>query len=274
MDENEFRDALRTVVTQSPEPPPMESSTAVAAGRRAERRRTVVACTGAVVALAAVTVIPARYLSTTPGTIPVAGPAPSAYATPPPPGSAAGGTPDPSESKPSWPAEANGDATADSGPRYQKGKELLNTLLATVPGGYDTPTGKGANDDDLQSHQAAIEDPEWTYQARVTLTKASAAGELVVEVHEPDNGLPEDPCALAKSFWEIGGQCQVADAGGKKVGVTTTSGSQGLNQAAAYRYADGTVVFVAQARNSLAALPFTTQELASLTVKESFHIRA
>jgi hypothetical protein len=283
MDENEFRDALRTVVTQSPEPPPMQAGPAVAAGRRSERRRTALACTGAVVALAAVTVVPARYLSAGPGpAIDVAGPAaaPSAHATPPIEW-ADGGTPDPSDTKPSWPAEANGDATADSGPRYQKGKQLLSDLLKVVPSGYGTPNGMGPGDMEYQSHQAAIEDPEWSYLSSVTITKDTTAGRLHVEVHEPGNKLPEDPCALARSFWGIGGPCQVVEAGGKKVGVvTSTGGDQRLDQFAAYRYADGTVVFVAQNKASdfegrapLAALPFTAQELAALTLDARFHIR-
>lgn len=287
MEENEFRDALRNVLTQSPEPPPMQSSAAVAAGRKASRRRTVVACTGAVVALAAVTLVPARYLSAGPagdGDIPAAGPVsvPSAYATPPPVGASANGTPGPDDTEPSWPAEASGDATADTGPRYQKGKKLLGDLLKVVPSGYGTPTGKGAEDQEYQSHQAAIENPEWSYLARVTITKDATAGQLAVEVHEPDNTLPEEPCALAQSFWGIGGQCQLIEVGGKKVGVVTATGAdQRLDQFAGYRYPDGTVVFVAQSRASsfeqlppLAVVPLTAQDLAALALKESFHIRA
>ena len=85
MEENEFRDALRSVLTQSPEPPPMESSAAVTAGKRAARRRTALACAGAVAALAVVTIVPARYLSDGPagsGDILVAGPAASASTIP------------------------------------------------------------------------------------------------------------------------------------------------------------------------------------------------
>ncbi len=281
MEENEFRDALRTVLTQSPEPPPMESSAAVSYGRRATRRRTVLTCTGAVIALAAVTIVPARYLATGPagdGDIPAAGPAttapPSAHAMP------SDGVPAPDDTKPSWPAEASGDATADTGPRYQKGKKLLADVLKVVPDRYGTPTGKGPDDMDYQWHQAAIENPEWSYLASVTITEESAAGQIHVEVHEPDNQLPAEPCALARSFWEIGGQCQVVEVDGQKIGVTTTTGAAGLDQAAAYRYADGTVVFVAQDRSSnferpaLAEVPFTAQQLAALTLVKSFHIRA
>ncbi|WP_436529796.1 hypothetical protein [Actinoplanes sp. HUAS TT8] len=280
MEENEFRDALRTVVAQSPEPPPMESATAVAAGKRAQRRRTVLACTGAVAALAVVTIVPARYLGSGPsnvGDIQVAAPVASAF-TPPPP---AKGIPQPSDTKPSWPAEANGDATADTGPRYQKGKKLLGDLLKVVPSGYGTPTGKDADGAEFQAHQAAIEYPEWSYLSSVTITKDGTAGQIYVEVHEPDNTLPTEPCALARSFWTIGGPCQVVEVGSAEVGVVTPVGrKQRPDQIAAYRYADGTVVFVAQSKQSifaqppLAADPFTASELAALTLKEAFHVRA
>jgi hypothetical protein len=279
MEENEFRDALRTVLTQSDEPPPMESATAVAAGRRATRRRTVLACTGAVAALAAVTIVPARYLSTGPGNagdIQVAAPAstPSVLVRPP-----SKGVPEPSDTKPSWPAEASGDATADSGPRYQAGKGLLDSLLTVVPDGYATPTGSAPDGAEYQSHQAAIEDPEWSYLASVTITKAGGAGQLFVEVHEPDNKLPKEPCALAKAFWGIGGTCQVRQVGAAKVGVVEPTGpDKRLDTIAAYRYADGVVVFVAQSRGSiferpaLPAVPFTVEQLAALTQQKSFHV--
>src|SRR5689334_23166364 len=161
MEETEFRAALRTVLTQSPEPPPMESAAAIAAGRRAGRRRTVLACTGAAAALAAVTIVPAHYLSGGSGPqggVPAAGPAPSPAATPGPTG-----TPDPADTKPSWPAEASGDATADTGPRYQSGKKLLTDLLKVVPKGYATPKGRASDGTDHQWSQAAIENPEWSY---------------------------------------------------------------------------------------------------------------
>ncbi|BCY12653.1 hypothetical protein [Actinoplanes sp. L3-i22] len=285
MEENEFRDALRSVLTQSPEPPPMESSAAVTAGKRAARRRTVLACAGAVAALAAVTIVPARYLSQGPsgsGDIQVAGPAASALPSGMPTPGPSDGVPAPEDTKPSWPAEASGDATADTGPRYQKGKQLLTDLLKVVPKGYGTPAGKDDQGTEYQTHQAAIENPEWSYLASVVVTKDRAAGQLDVEVHEPENTLPTDPCALAQSFWgQKAGTCEVVQVGGAKVGVARPpAGDTGVDQYAAYRYADGTVVFVAQARKSifdkpaLAELPYTTAQLAALTQNKAFHIVA
>ncbi|GLW31610.1 hypothetical protein [Actinoplanes regularis] len=297
MEENEFRDALRTVLTQSPEPPPMQSSTAIAAGRRAARRRTVTACTGAVVALTAVVAVPALYRSggSTPAGHQAAGPAPTPGLSSKAP---ANGVPGPDVTKPSWPAEASGDATADSGPHYQTGKKVLDTLLTVVPSGYEAPVGSAPDGTEFRSHQGAIEDPEWSYLASVKITKDGAAGQLYVEVHEPDNRLPSDPCELAESFWGVkaateetlapskarypdspGGRCELVQVGKVQVAVAGPAGpGDRLDRWAAYRYDDGTVVFVAQARQSifdepkLPAAPFTAQQLAALAVDKRFHV--
>ncbi|AEV86303.1 hypothetical protein ACWT_5285 [Actinoplanes sp. SE50] len=283
MEENEFREALHSVLAQSPEPPPMRSAEAVAAGRRASRRRTVVACTGAVAALAAVTIVPARYLSaaTSPTGYDAAAPAgtPSVLTTPPP-----SGVPSPQDTEPSWPAENNGDATADSGPRYQKGRQLLTDLLKVVPSGYTTPTGTTPDGSDLQSSQAALDDPEWTYLASVTVAQGGHNGELMVEVHEKNNRLPTDPCGLAESFWGLGGSCQVVRDGPAKVAVARSNGGgdNRIDQWAAYRYPDGVVVFVAQTGRptyadaraaKLNPLPFTADELGKLALNPRFHLR-
>jgi hypothetical protein len=282
MEENEFRDALRNVLTQSHEPPPMESATAIAAGKRADRRRTALACTGAVVALAAVTVIPARYLSSGPaaGGIPAA--AASAPALTPRP-SSPDGPADPSHTKPSWPAEASGDATADSGPHYQNGQKLFAELLKVVPDGYTTPTGTWPDGTQRQWAQSSIEDPEWSYLAQAVVARDGGSGQLLVEVHESDNTLPHDPCKLATSFWSIGGACTVERVGSAKVGVVTPTGKdRRVDQWAAYRYADGVVVFVGQSLHGsfapeqsgkpLAQLPFDRRALAGLATEARFHI--
>ena len=102
-------------------------------------------------------------------------------------------------------------------------------------------------------------------------------------MHTPGNGLPTGPCDLARAFWMMGGQCEVVTTGAVRVGVVARPGEDDrLDQWAAYRHADGTVVYVAQSRNAtnaesefppLTALPLTVPELAALAVRPQFHLR-
>lgn len=302
MDEELFRGALHATMNRAAEPPPMSSAPVIEAGHRVVRRRWAIAGAGAAVALLAVTVLPVRLLSGSPESAPIEAAGPVVTPTPstidgvnhvPPPaaasgvasGSASGSSPAsaPADVKPSWPAEASGDATADSGPHYQRGKDLLDLLLAVVPAGYQKPEGEAANGIPFRSHQAAIQNPEWTYLVSAAIRKDGGTGQLLVEVHEPGNHLPTDPCRLATSFWSFGGDCRVVTVGKVKVGVATPTGAdQRVDQWAAYRYPDGTVVYAAQARAadfdpagsglpSLTALPFDTAGLAALAADERFH---
>lgn len=271
MDETEFRNALRTTVSRYPEPPAMESSTALAAGRRARHRRDLLAGGGAVAAILAVTVavVPAFHPGGGTGIQPAAGP-PSQPAPLPAP-------PDVTETKPSWPAEAGDDATADSGDHFDTGKQLLDDVLAVVPDGYTAPDGK-SGEYDYRSHQATIEDGDyWRYMVSVALRKAGRTGGLVVEVLEPGNNLPTDVCEVASRFWQRGGECVPHTVGGRTVGVV----HEGTATAwAAYRHPDGTVVYVMQSTATtwgdvaglkpLSALPLTTPELATLATSDRF----
>lgn len=273
MDENEFRDALRTTMTLHPEPPPMGSATALAAAKRAALRRNLLAGTGAAVAIAAITavaVIPGQGLFGGPGMFPAAAPAPSQHPVPAP-----------TNTEKSWPAEAGDDATYDSGERFEQGKRLLDELLEVVPEGYTKPEGDTPDGMPLRSHQATAEDKTWAYMSIAAISRDGGTGRLIAEVHARGNKLPTDPCELAQSFWGIGGTCRIEDVDGEQVGVVVDPKEDRLDQWAAYRHADGTVVFLAQERGGvsddpsyrpLGVLPFTERALATLAVQERFHL--
>lgn len=283
MDENELRAALRTTITLHPEPPPMESRTAIAAGRRAARRRNLLAGGGAAAAILAVTLaaIPGQGYFNNGGTgIQVAG-EPSEAVTPPPPRnpvplSSLQVTPAEEKTAPSWPAEAGGDATADSGAHFDKGKALLTKLLQVTPAGYTVPEGSVADGIELRSHQATIEGDHWAYLATIALRQGQDTGGLIVEVREAGNGLPADVCEVAKAFWGRGGECAKKTVGGAEVGVVTEPDDMW----AAYRNTDGVVVYVMQSKATtysdqagftpLAEFPLSTDALAELATNENF----
>ncbi|MBO3741610.1 hypothetical protein [Actinoplanes flavus] len=273
MDENELRTALRATITQHAEPPPMESRTALVTARRAARRRTVLACAGTAVVVLGVTLaaLPGQgYLGGGTGWAPAAGPSAPAEALPT--AFPSGAVPTEENTKPSWPAEASGDATADSGVHYQHGVALLEKLIEVAPAGYTVPNGTGPEDIPWRYHQATVEGDHWAYLVSVPLVKDGRTGQVLVEVHEPGNDLPADVCELATSFWGIGGACEKPDIGGTEVGVVTgPSGRDGVDQWVAYRHPDGTVVFLAQGLSTsgeggtpLKSLPFTVDRLVEL----------
>jgi len=286
VNENDLREAMRASLTITP-PPPMASAAAVAAGRRAVRRRTTLAGAGAAAVLVAVTALAVNpglrlVAGGDGGGAPWAGPGvPSAYPTP----SDAG-----DNTKPVWPTDGDGkpqeDATARSGERYEQGKKLLAEILAVVPGGWSTPTGETADKIPLRSHQAAVEGDNsgktWGYLAGAAVAKDGGTGRLLAEVHTKDNGLPAEPCALARKFWDLGGACEVVMVGTAKVGVVQAAGGdQGIDQWAAYRHSDGVVVYLAQSRTvsngeanpePLTELPLTVPQLAALAADARFHL--
>ena len=286
MNENDLREAMRASLTITP-PPPMESAAAVTAGRRAVRRRTTLAGAGAAAVLVAVTALAVNpglrlVAGGDGGNAPWASPGvPSAYPTP----SDAG-----DNTKPAWPLDGNGqpqqDATARSGEKYEQGKKLLGEVLAVVPAGWSKPTGETADQIPLRSHQAAVEGDNsgktWGYLASAAVAKDGGTGRLLAEVHTKDNGLPQEPCALARSFWGMGGACEIVTVGTAKVGVVKAAGGdRGIDQWAAYRHSDGIVVYVAQSRTAsngetnpepLAELPLTEPQLAALATDARFHL--
>ncbi|WP_243704919.1 hypothetical protein [Micromonospora sp. KC723] len=93
------------------------------------------------------------------------------------------------------------------------------------------------------------------------------------------NELPTEPCAPAQRFWAMKGECQVVDAGARKVGVVVRpTDDDRFDQWAAYRHPDGVVVFVAQSGGSnggpteLTKLPFSVEQLAALATDDRFHL--
>ncbi|WP_199511134.1 hypothetical protein [Nucisporomicrobium flavum] len=290
MNENDLREALRATMTATRTPPPMASAAAVAAGRRAVHRRawTGAGATAAVVAavLVAGPLIAGGHGDTRSGGPVQAGgppqPMPSAPATVTgtPPGAGA-------ETKPSWPLDGDGqpqeDATARSGERYERGRQLLDELLAVVPKGYTKPEGTARDGIPLRDHQAAVEDHDsWGYLASAAVADGTGTGRLLAEVHTLGNGLPTDPCKLAAEFWGLGGDCHVVRVGAARVGVASASDAdERINQWAAYRHPDGVVVYVAQSRTAtnaepglapLKKLPLSATDLAKLAVDRRFHL--
>lgn len=279
MDDDDLRTALRTTMTLTP-PPPMASAAALAAGRRAVRRRAAWTGTGLTAVLVAATTV--AVSAGLPGT----GKTPwtPAAATPPVATSA------PDQTKPSWPLDGNRqpqeDATARSGLRYEQGVKLLTALTQVAPRGWGRPIGVTSSGLPLQEHQAQVEGDlsgkTWSYLASVAVSKDDRTGRVLAEVHTPGNGLPRDPCALARMFWSMRGDCHVVPVGPAKVGVVTKSAADDrIDQWAAYRYPDGTVVYVAQSRQAangpsslqpLTTLPLTVQQLAALAVDPRFHL--
>jgi hypothetical protein len=284
VNENDLREAMRASMTLTP-PPPMESAAALTAGRRAVRRRATLAGAGATAAMIAVTAVAVpqglRLASDGEGAPWAGGGVPSAMPTP-----SAGGE----NTKPAWPLDGNGepqeDATARSGERYEQGKKLLDELLAVVPDGWSAPTGESADGIPLRDHQAQVEGDNtgstWGYLAQAAIAKGGRAGSLLAEVHTKDNGLPKEPCALARQFWGLKGDCDVVTVGKAKVGVSRIpSGTGGVEQWAAYRHSDGIVVYVAQSRTAtngenvqppLKKLPLTASQLAALATDDRFHL--
>jgi hypothetical protein len=152
-----------------------------------------------------------------------------------------------------------------------------------VPAGYDVPTGVLDTD-----HQAQFEDriggrDIWSYQASARITKDGGSGRVAVEVHAAGNGIAGSGCKLTRTFWGMGGHCRVVTVNGVQIGVVDRPENDNrFDQWAAYRYADGTVVFVAQSRtvddgtgstaSPLTTLPYTVDQLAALTMSTPFHV--
>jgi hypothetical protein len=274
MNEQELRDGLRDVVVASSPPPPMNPNTALDAAHRAQRkRRTAWAGAGAGLAVVAVAtgVMFALGGGGRPAELPVAAPA------------------TPTDTKPSWP-DGQPDRTARSGPQAQKGADLQHAVIAALPATLTVdPDLKYPGSDDLvTAPQAQFRDRDkgtdvWEYESIVAVKTASKSGtgRVIVQVVTPGNSEPTDVCALAKNFWSVSGTCQVRDVQGKKVGVVSQTKDARIDQTAAYRYDDGTIVYAAQSRSpdndgqpngQLAQPPLTLDQLAALPLNAAFKI--
>ncbi|MEV4262923.1 hypothetical protein [Kribbella sp. NPDC049584] len=298
MNEEDLNEAFHDVIVRSRPPSPMDPARALDHARRArKRRRVTVAGAGVaalVVAAGAGPVLVANYTgnrsegpmvagdvgTTQPVPTPTQTSEPSA--TPTVVGTVA---PKTRKSNDPWP-EGQVDRTATVGPRADRAVSLMNNLSSSAPAGFSTPNLKFPDGRSMRWPQAqyASSDGEpdyWEYMATIPVQKGDRVGKLLVESTTPDGKPATDPCTLARKFWGGTGACTVMDVGGKKVGVLTTDGRGGFDQWAAYRYDDGTVVFVAQAkkvedsgRSALTQPVFTSRRLAELATSAKFKISA
>ncbi|MFI6262155.1 hypothetical protein [Micromonospora sp. NPDC051006] len=292
MNGEQLRDALRSEMAVTAAPPPLNTAATLAAARRVRmRRHTAWACAGSAVVVLAVTGVAAIG---TPGAggsggLSPAGPGPQAIpsskqALPHPSSQHTPGQP--------WPTGPDGrpqeDRTARAGSRYDQGVQLLHEIVSVVPAGYtapENPANLPADQMPLRDHQAQFNDKVngvevWSYMSFAALAEGERMGRLLVEVHTAGNQLPAEPCALARQFWGMQGDCQVVAVGATQVGVVVRPGSDDrFDQWAAYRHPDGVVVYVAQRakhgddRPGLTALPFSVPQLAALAVDARFHLQ-
>ncbi|WNV86327.1 hypothetical protein [Umezawaea sp. Da 62-37] len=296
MNEHELKSALRDVMVASSPPPPMDTGTAVAVGRKARARRRAT-WGGAVAGLAVVGIaVGATYLpSLTGGQVESAGPGkgsdnPIGVTGSLVPNAPANETGRPSAGAPgtetSWP-DGQTDRTASNGPRADKSAGLVAGLRAALPPGLLGVDSLKEATSRTQSQFEAYTDTGgqvWEYLAStpVVATGGEKTGTLYVQITTAGNDFPADPCGATTRSWGIKGTCAVVDVDGKQVGVLTSDGGGSeteFDQLVAYRYDDGTVVFVAQAKDvdgstltPLDALPLTSQQLTALVTDPKFHL--
>ena len=156
-----------------------------------------------------------------------------------------------------WP-DGQTDRTAHNGPQAERAQKLLDELKGAVPAGYDAPQLKyqdpSYSGGDMQRTQGQVASNKgdvsevWEYMAETPVRKDGKVGWLLVESSTPNPAMPDDPCALAKDFWGMGGTCKVYDVKGLKVGVVqeNPSGRDQFDKWATYRSNDGQIVTVAQ----------------------------
>ncbi|MFI5492282.1 hypothetical protein [Actinoplanes sp. NPDC051859] len=266
MDENELRAALRTTITQHPEPPPMQSRTAIDAGRRAARRRNLLAGGGTAAAVLAVTlaVISGQSSFDQGGTgiqaagNPAASVAPDPFSMP---------SPGPSLELPTRPRDED------------KADKLLDELVKVAPAGYTVLDGTVGNNVKLRSQSGHSDRRAWAYITDIPLRKGNGTGQLRLDVHEPGNSAPEDVCEATERLYPLffsDRPCTKQTVGGAEVGVITDT----AGMMAVYRHTDGTVVVVMQFKDNpvnnlagfkpLAELPLSKAGLAALATDSRF----
>lgn len=293
MKEEDLNEALRDVIVRSTPPPSMDPAHTLDRARRARKRRraawggvaagVLVVGVGAGPALVANITGPrsvGQMVAGGPGT-----PSASPSASTPPPVSTMAPTTAPKTRKTGdpWP-EGQVDRTASAGPRADRAVTLMTDLSATVPAGFSTPNLKDSNGQSLRwpQTQYASNDGEpdyWEYMATIPVQKDNRVGQLLVLSTTPNGKPATDPCSLAKGFWGGTGTCAVVDVNGKKVGVVTAKSGSSFDQWATYRYDDGTVVTLSQAkkydragRPALTQPIFTAHQLAELVLSPKFKI--
>ncbi|SDO11518.1 hypothetical protein [Lentzea jiangxiensis] len=189
-----------------------------------------------------------------------------------------------------WPVGQT-DRTATNGPQADRARKLLEELKGVVPAGYDAPQLRYQdwryNGGDMQRTQGQIASdrgvtPEvWEYMAQTPVRKDGQVGWLLAEVSTPNRALPAEPCALARTFWGMGGECAVVLVDGLEVGVVqrNTSGRHQFDKWATYRARDGQVVTIAQDDSyegggypQLDVPVFTERQLAELATDPRFRV--
>ena len=292
MNEQELRHALRATMATATTPPPMSETPVLDAARRAERRRRARwAGVGSAVAAAAVVGLAVVVVGVTSGRDGAVGPgggtptsttsSESSSSTGTEPGSSSRGT------EPDFP-DGQTDATARSGPRYETGLSLLESMTEVVPSGYEAPRGMKyadpAYEGTLDSNQAAWDGKVngvdvWRYTAIQPLVKGNKMGKLTIEVSAPGNEFTGTACELG-NLWGYEGTCTEKKVDGKRVGLfVSTPASPTADRCAVYRWDDGTVVWVSQSAGydgsgmaSLTALPYSPERLVELATDEKFHL--
>jgi hypothetical protein len=293
MNEEDLKEAFHDVIVRSSPSSSMDPARALDQGRRVRKRRRVAWAGAAVVtltvgAVAGPTLIanladngsagpmvagntPSQAVPTTVSTV---APTPKAGSTVVPTTRKTG---DP------WP-EGQTDRTASAGPRAVRVGALMADLSSAVPAGFSTPNlkypdGRSARWPQAQYASADGEQDYWEYMATIPVQKENQVGRLLVMSTTPDGKPATSPCKLALTFWGASGTCAIVDVDGKKVGVVTAKKGSDYEQTAAYRYDDGTVVFLAQAKKTdlpgkspLTQPVFTTQQLAEQVTSAKFKI--
>lgn len=291
MSEQDFRDALRRTMDAVTPPPQMSDEPVLAAAHRDRRRRRTLwasAGTAVVVAGIAVGVVLVAPSKSGGDDVQVGGPRPTSTdeavrATGE--GSANEETSAPADTEETLPPGMT-DRTQRSGPHYERGAELATALDDVVtsggfgaPGDLEAPGITGSLKRDQANYDGKVDGAEhWTYTATTPVTKGSGVGEMIVEV----STLSEEVsgCDLP-GLWGLAGQCAEVTVNGKKVAVVdaTDDGQEHVDQFAAYRHDDGTIVYVSQSADygfsnlpPLAKLPFTPEQLAAFAVDNRFTV--
>lgn len=283
MSEQDFRDALRRTMDSVAPPPPMSDAPVLeTAHRDRRRRRTMWAATGTAAVVAAIAVGVVVLAPSSPG-----GDGVQVGNQPPQPtgtqdvASSAGDSPAGSNTEETLPPGMT-DRTQRSGPHHERGVTLATALDDVV-----TNAGFGAPGDldgaEVKTNQANYDGKvdgveKWSYMATTPVTKGSGVGKMIAEVstvHEQVSG-----CALPR-MWGLEGTCRELTVDGKKVAFVDAEepGEDRIDQFAAYRHDDGTIVYVAQSAGygftqlpPLAGLPFTPEQLAGIAVDPRFAV--
>ena len=278
MNENEFRDLVHDTMTATTPPPPMDPARTVRLGPRALVRRRAAWSAAGVGALVVLLVGATSLARPAPSHPNLAG-SPGNSVTPTAPPSADPGTP--------WPTGPGGtpqeDRTARAGARYDAAVALMNTHLAPIPPGYTVPTADDSaplppryNQAQFAYRVSGVE--VWEYEADVEVTRDGHTGQVLALLTTPHNTLPTQPCALAQTFWDMKGTCQVQKVGTAQVGVVIhPTTDHRWTQWAAYRYPNGAALYLAQSLQPtgshppLTTLPYTLTQLATLATDPRFN---